>query len=1315
MEDGTVNRTMFGNRGTFAALTLLLAFLVSSTMQADVQPPLYADIEPPEGGFRVGVQADLDLVAWIPQEGENLETTLELTLSASGVARTSGKTRWVINNVTIGEPYRVTATVWIAGDGEGQWRLEASSYYADGTRAWGNADRLSVLQADGEILHGKVRSAYLLLEKLEQDRNKGLLDDQQYQRERDRMRAGEKLDIQKRLEGLPVEEEPLPEKKSATVDQTTVSGRIRYTPRTGRAGAVDAFATNENARPLVGMLVEFYDRQNADTAIKLATAPAEVRTNATGNFSGVRVPGRRAGEPDTAVNLEVTFVLDSPAARVLDNYNPVVGHSEDNLPYVIRMPAQPVTTATMPEIDHVVTNANLNHLRWSSILDMAHFAYTETRALITRTSAGVNPVQIPIYMPPDRTYFWTRGGNHICQEEGNAFDWDVFLHEYGHYIQELNDTAENPGGRHTVSGNLTGYVQSATSTLTKEQGIKMAWAEAWPTYYGTFLQIAGGAGEFGIFAVGDLRYTDSDLNFSYHLEENAEYQRANGEDTELAVQRILWDFADAPQDENDEVNFGHEQIWKLLHTAPKPLSLNDFRNKMENELPPAGVAYYSVGTQQQNRVRYGGVYHDHNVGPAPLTPAVGFTGATPPRFSWNRRGGGPAPSYRFDKFTVQFYNKDFTEIIFTSPEIPTAGGALTSATVAEWTPSEAQWTEIMEHGDVMHWGVLGSHDGPPVTGPYLGLTRLIGGPSISFVIDDTGSMGPEIGGVRTALTNFITLLRTAEMFFGVEPLIEVITFKDNVSHRIAARDLDAVQGVVSSLYASGGDDCPEASAQALHAAVKNMAAGGMLIFATDASPHRGYSLEGIKRTAMAKGITIIQIVTGDCIASSPDGFKSGDAIMASSCNPGHIPGPEEDQPVEYWSNVFCDDCPTGDFEGLPMTPNILRILGDWTLPPVSSVVAFTDIASASPTGHFLYMPDSRYGDPESLVNVVTNAAIASILPTVLAVQPKDGQQGATMDVLIAGGQTNFRNSSVVSFSGDGITVNSIEAISPTEMVANISIDEEAELSRRDVSVSTPLGAGTVEETQGTGQFRVITNMGFPALTSVTPRANAQGTTVMLHISGINTNFEDGVTEVLFGEGIFVDAVFVDSPTSLRVEITIDADAPLGFRTITVQTDIETVRLQNTLALVETLGLAKDAPTIASVTPEALPRASVGLDLQVVGKNTNFINGETETAFSGLGITVESTTVTGPTLATVRVSVDTDAALGARDIIMTTGGQTAVKSQGITVVEEGFGAGCGCCRRDESVKGSFRRYMADWLLVGATLLVFLALTTKKKVI
>jgi PKD repeat protein len=79
-------------------------------------------------------------------------------------------------------------------------------------------------------------------------------------------------------------------------------------------------------------------------------------------------------------------------------------------------------------------------------------------------------------------------------------------------------------------------------------------------------------------------------------------------------------------------------------------------------------------------------------------------------------------------------------------------------------------------------------------------------------------------------------------------------------------------------------------------------------------------------------------------------------------------------------------------------------------------------------------------------------------PAITTVSPNSGMQGQTLSVTITG--TYFTGASVVSF-GSGITVNNFSVDNSTQVSTNVSISASATLGPRDVSVTTPVGKGTL--------------------------------------------------------------------------------------------------------------------------------------------------------------------------------------------------------------------------------------------------------------
>lgn len=126
---------------------------------------------------------------------------------------------------------------------------------------------------------------------------------------------------------------------------------------------------------------------------------------------------------------------------------------------------------------------------------------------------------------------------------------------------------------------------------------------------------------------------------------------------------------------------------------------------------------------------------------------------------------------------------------------------------------------------------------------------------LTFVVDDTGSMGGAIGNVIANLPSIITQANTADIDGTAR--IGLITFKDDVT---VQEDLSATQAAVSAsilaLFADGGGDEPEASNEAKNTAVNNLGPGARL----DVLGNSG-SQTGDFATAWAGNTNIIVLIT----------------------------------------------------------------------------------------------------------------------------------------------------------------------------------------------------------------------------------------------------------------------------------------------------------------------------------------------------------------------------------------------------------------------------------------------------------------------
>jgi hypothetical protein len=273
---------------------------------------------------------------------------------------------------------------------------------------------------------------------------------------------------------------------------------------------------------------------------------------------------------------------------------------------------------------------------------------------------------------------------------------------------------------------------------------------------------------------------------------------------------------------------------------------------------------------------------------------------------------------------------------------------------------------------------------------------------------------------------------------------------------------------------------------------------------------------------------------------------------------------------------------------------------------------------------------------------IPDAAIAGV-------SPEYGMQGQTMDVVVSG--TNLGGATAVTF-GNGINTVGFTVDSPTQITASISIAASAVIGTRDISVITPGSTASLE-----GMFSIPS----AAITGISPDSGDQGQTLSVVITGGNLY---GVTAVSFGDGINVnDGPTVDSPnqnpSQISVEISIAADATTGPRNVILTSADGAASLDDAFTVVA-------ASLIADVGPSS-GRQGITLDVVLTGSH---LEGATAVSFGvgmdALGIRVNSITVDSPTSITVNITIDANASLGPRDVVVTTSVGTAILANGFTV-------------------------------------------------
>lgn len=968
----------------------------------------------------------------------------------------------------------------------------------------------------------------------------------------------------------------------------------------------------------------------------------------------------------------------------------------------------------------------------------------------------------------------------VLKVRGSAWnEWDPIQHEFGHYVMNQYGFVNSPKGAHSSADNLT---QSRGS---KDIGVRLAWAEGWPTFFAISGQLSMGASSYSIPEVGDAVYQA----WGGSVVDNLESGTNLGEDNELTVMNVMWDLWDATLDGVDEITIDPTILFSILDT---------------NNPTTLGGAWEAIAGPKdvEERTKIGAVFAQNGVAPDLLLPLDGDDASDGiPTFFWLKNGGGiPTPN---NDFRIRFYTPDFSSIVFEK--------AL--GDVDEYTPTEEEWGEIISLSPVCKWVIEGRNTATPATpggglGYYWSEARTIGSLSTVFVIDDTGSMGEEIESVKAALQDYIDLVDMTLPEGAPPPTISVITFKDDVTIRITSSDLDAVRSVVADLYASGGGDCPEASAAAMVAASRLVSAGGTILLATDASTHPGTDFSALIAALRAKAVSVNVILSGDCGPIESEG-PAGAPVASSSITVSPDEHDDDRKEAAEWATSLAyvrpllsggseseptsggsesepnpdgtddDDQGIGDYVfdpgqapiddygdsvaeasslavgGPPRLGSVGRVGDDYdyfkvdlvggeqyiltatsydfnygyieyldtdgttvlnydypyfgsvsfTLDPsttgtyylrmseyyggstiidyslsvddapegalgdVSAVTLYSTVA-AETGGAFLVRDDVNFGSTDGYVAALFNVFSSTLGPAVLSANPDSAPAGQTVAVTLTARGTNWLpGNTTVEFSNSGLVVQSVQVTSATTLTAMVQINGSVLPDLYDVTVETNLG-GETETALGVNVLLVTDPIEFPTILGADPGTLFQGDTGTIVIRGALVNWNTGTVTVDLGLGVTVNSVTVNSATQLSVNYTVDDDASIAFRTVTVSQTGQSTLSKERAFFVSAEGI--DIAKIVDISEESgLPGTS--LSLTVTGENTHFVNGDT-TASLGQGITVNSVTVTSATSATLNISIDAGAALGFRNVVLTTNAETAVLLAGFFVGDGGTQVG-----------------------------------------
>jgi hypothetical protein len=371
----------------------------------------------------------------------------------------------------------------------------------------------------------------------------------------------------------------------------------------------------------------------------------------------------------------------------------------------------------------------------------------------------------------------------------------------------------------------------------------------------------------------------------------------------------------------------------------------------------------------------------------------------------------------------------------------------------------------------------------------------------------------------------------------------------------------------------------------------------------------------------ALGQSIISVATPS--AADPPVAAAGDLVTVTAGNyvPAAVYPPATSFLDLYLNNSLVASIPAQSV----LTQALVRRVFTFLIPP--------GLATTTPTTYVIRV---RATDTANQTAVTTNDPERTLTinppPQITAVSPAVVPASSVAIVRISGASEPFIPSSTVSFSGGGITVNSVNYIDANTLDANITVAAAAAATQRDVSVIS--GAATV-----TGANKLT--VGPPI--SIAPAAMNRGVSTALAITGF-PSATPGVQVSITGDGLTAGTPAVSGGT-ISLPVSVAANATIGARTVTVTEN----RISST-------GQVQISANEALLSPASGKQGSQVV-LAVTGSGTNFAQGVTSVSVSGSGIAVGAISVSSPTALTVPLTIAPDAEPTARAVTISTGAQS----------------------------------------------------------
>ena len=274
-------------------------------------------------------------------------------------------------------------------------------------------------------------------------------------------------------------------------------------------------------------------------------------------------------------------------------------------------------------------------------------------------------------------------------------DWEVIMHEYGHYVEcvmgtygmNLIDIVFNDPTHCFYSDHLY-------DKRDKKFALELTWAESWAT---TFAMIVYDSIGLSNISFASSIYTYIDNVNSQNIDETE-----SGEGQERAVVKYLWNLYDSNNAEDDSISLGAREFFRATLKSGI-YTLNDFINYFENE-------YFSDISSN------GQLLENSKIAPRLFPITHDFNKDNPLTIDFIPNGSFYNPNNKFD---IEFYSSD-QKYLTKIANIPV--DVIGNRSLITYTINSTTWKNIYEqylskYGYV-YVSVVGYHSRTPESGPF---------------------------------------------------------------------------------------------------------------------------------------------------------------------------------------------------------------------------------------------------------------------------------------------------------------------------------------------------------------------------------------------------------------------------------------------------------------------------------------------------------------------------------------------------------------------------------------------------------------------